>query len=495
MITGFFLIPLLAGLFAFLIKDDKVRRLLLVLTALFHSGFMVNSWFHRPEPFFYNWIALDNIGLLFLSITSIIFLAISFYSVGYLAKERHTHVDYEENIFFSNASEAVFTSFLLLLLSTMSLVTISNNFGLLWVAIEASTLASAPLIYFHRHHRSLEATWKYLMLCSVGIALSLLGNFLLAASLPLNLDEYLSLNLDYLISHPRGINLVFLKTASIFFLVGYGTKMGLAPMHTWVPDTYSESPSVIAAVMGCLSNCCFLAVLRVFQICNATGLGEFCRELLIIFGLFSMGVAAVFIMRQFDYKRLLAYSSIEHMGILTLGIGLGGAATFGSVLHTVNHSLTKAMLFLVAGNILAVYQTKNISEVKGILKTIPISGALWLSGFFSITGFPPFGTFISEFTILKGALEQGYYVVAVIYLILLALIFIGMSIAVLGMAHGEKPEFHAQVKAYENMDKVHTWLSLVPPAVLGAMVLCLGFYLPYEFSSLLTSISKTLGAP
>ncbi len=496
MISAFFLIPAIAGLISFFLKNDKIRRTLLVITAVLHSLLTIYSWFNRPEPFFNQWLILDNLGLLFLSITSIIFLAVSFYSVGYLAKERHTHIDFEENVFFTNASEAVFTGCMLLFLATMSLVTISNNFGLIWVAVEASTLASAPLIYFHRHHRSLEATWKYLMICSVGIALALLGNFLLAVSLPEKIDEATFLNLNQMVLQASALKLVYLKTAFIFFIVGYGTKMGLAPMHTWLPDAHSEAPSAVSALLsGALLNCSFLGILRAYQVCNAAGLGSFCKDLFIILGLLSMAIATIFIMRQVDYKRMLAYSSIEHMGILTLGVGLGGAATFGSMLHTINHSLTKAMLFLVAGNILSVYKTKRISDIKGVLKLIPVSGTLWLAGFLSITGFPPFGTFLSEFTILKGALEQGYFAVAVIYLILLALIFIGMSINVLGMSHGNIPESKSLAITYENLNVSETWFTIVPPAILGVMILFLGLYLPKELTVFFQSITETLGVP
>lgn len=495
MISLFFLIPAVAGLIAFFLNSDKSRRALLVFTAIAHTSLTIYSWLNKPEPLFYDWLVLDNTGLLFLSITSVIFLAVAFYCAGYLSREKAKHLDFEENIFFKNASEAVFTGFLLLFLSTMSLVTISNNFGLIWVAIEASTLVSAPLIYFHKHHRSLEATWKYLMICSVGIALALLGNFLFAVSFTAKVDESISLSLNQLLLHAGSLKQVYLKTAFIFFLVGYGTKMGLAPMHTWLPDAHSEAPSAVSALLsGALLNCSFLAILRAFQVCNAAGLADFCKELFIILGLLSMAVATIFILGQADFKRMLAYSSVEHMGILALGTGIGGSAAFGSVLHTVNHSFTKAMLFLLAGNIISFYKSKQIYSINGLVRTIPISGTLWMAGFFSITGFPPFGTFLSEFTILKGALEQGHFLVAVIYLTLLALIFIGMAIAILGMSQGEtvaKPENGIP----ESLKLSSTWLTVIPPALLGIFVLFLGFYLPPGFTSFLEEIAQSLGTP
>jgi len=498
MISLFFLIPAIAGLFAFILKNDKIRRALLVFIAFLNAGFTIYTWFNRPSSFFSEWLMLDDIGLLFLSITSLIFLMVALYCVGYLSKEKtdSDNENLEKNIFFTNAPEAVFTGFLLLFLASMSLVTISNNFGLLWVAVETSTLVSAPLIYFHKHNRSLEAIWKYLMICSVGIALALLGNFLLAVSLPPKIDEFLALNLNQIISHGHSLKPIYLKTAFIFFLVGYGTKMGLAPMHTWLPDAHSEAPSAVSALLsGALLNCSFLGILRAFQVCNSAGLGSFCKELLIIFGLFSMLISAIFILRQVDYKRMLAYSSIEHMGILALGIGIGKSAVFGSVLHSVNHSVTKAMLFLLAGNILSVYKTKKVADVKGILKVIPITGTLWIAGFLSITGFPPFGTFLSEFTILKGALEQKYYLVAIIYLFLLAMIFIGMAISVLSMSYGSPNlEITKVNKIFENLKSPKTLFTIIPPAILGLIVLCIGLYLPNVFVEFLQAISKSLGA-
>jgi hydrogenase-4 component F len=318
-----------------------------------------------------------------------LFLACSLYAFWYLSAEAgKKKQDFEEGVFFTNEPSAIFCSCLLAFLATMTLVTLSQHFGLLWVAMEATTLASAPLIYFHRHHRSLEATWKYLLICSVGIALALLGNFfmVIAASVPEVKDK--SMIFSNLIGQGQFMNIPWLKAAFLFFLVGYGTKMGLAPMHTWLPDAHSEAPSVVSALLsGALLNCAFLGILRSFQICSAAGLGQFCQELLVLFGLLSMGWAAVFILGQSDYKRMLAYSSVEHVGILALGVGIGAGATFGAMLHAVNHSLTKAMLFLTAGNILAIYKTKNTKNITGIMSVMSATGVLWIAGFLAITAF------------------------------------------------------------------------------------------------------------
>ena len=198
----------------------------------------------------------------------------------------------------------------------------------------------------------------------------------------------------------------WLKAAFIFLLVGYGTKMGLAPLHNWLPDAHSQAPSLVSALLsGALLNCAFLGILRGHQIMLGAGLGGFSGTLLVFFGLVSMFVAAIFIVGQGHYKRMLAYSSVEHMGILALAVGLGGAAAFGGMLHAMCHSLTKCMLFLLAGNILARYHTYSSYDVHGLRWTIPVTGALWMGGFLAIVGSPPFGLFVSEFRILKGILQ------------------------------------------------------------------------------------------
>lgn len=490
MIEALILVPALAGLAAFIIRSDRVRRVLLVLTALLHCGLVAFAWVERPAPLWSGWLSLDALGLLFLSIISVLFLVASIYAVGYLHREsRGIRKDFfEENVLFTNEPEAVFTGCLLLFLATMTLVTISQHFGLLWVAIEATTLASAPLIYFHRHHRSLEATWKYLMICSVGIALALLGNLLLAVAAVGPSGESVPMVLRDLIQHGSYLNGAWLKAAFLFIFVGYGTKMGLAPLHTWLPDAHSESPSVVSALLsGALLNCAFLGILRAQQVCVAAGEETFARDLWLGFGLLSIVLAAVFIVGQTDYKRMLAYSSVEHMGILSLGVGLGGAGVFGALLHTVNHALTKAMLFLVAGNILRIYKTKSTTDVRGVLQLLPISGTLWMMGFLAITGSPPFGPFLSKFTILKAAFDQGQTFIAIVYVAFLALIFMGMATAVLHMAQG--------VPSAQRDDRTRSeiLLAVAPPVLLALLVFVLGIYVPPFFSALLQEAARALG--
>lgn len=487
MILLLILIPLLTALLILIIRVDALRHILLIAAAVCHTSLMAACWRHTPEPALNGWIAMDATALLFLSITSVLFLAASVYAAGYLRAEGHgCRKDFEEDEIFMNAPQAIFIACLLLFLATMTLVITSQHFGLLWVAMEATTLVSAPLIYFHRHHRSLEATWKYLLICSVGIAVSLLGNFFLAIAASVPGTETLSLMRADLIANGTLLMTPWVKAAFIFFLVGYGTKMGLAPLHTWLPDAHSEAPSLVSALLsGALLNCAFVGILRAFEVTAAAGLLVFGQDLLVLFGLISMAFAAVFIIGQADYKRMLAYSSVEHMGILALGTGLGGAAVFGSMLHAVNHSLTKAALFMIAGNVLAAYKTKTAKDVRGIASVLPVSGVLWIAGILSITGFPPFGTFLSEFTILKASLDQGRYFVAAAYLILLAFIFIGISAIAFRMSQGKSV---APVEI-----PTERTLSILPPALLVSAVLLFGFYIPAPLNNCLHSIAGLLG--
>jgi len=481
------LIPTAAGIAAMGLRNPAaLRRTLLPAAAAAHTALTAMCWAVRPEPVLDGWLGLDELSLLVLSITSGLFLAAAVYAAGYLRREPPRKTDFQDGGLFTDAPEARFVACLLLFLATMTLVTLSRHLGLLWVGVEATTLASAPLIYFHRHHRSLEATWKYLLICSVGIALALQGNFFLAVAATGSREVHLTV--EHLQAHAGQLDPVWLKAAFLFLLVGYGTKMGLAPMHTWLPDAHSEAPSVVSALLsGALLNCAFLGILRVHALMGVAGLGEFSGQLLTGFGLLSMAVAAVFIIEQADYKRLLAYSSVEHMGILALGAGVGGLAGMGAMLHMVNHSLAKGMLFLLAGNILAVYRTKTAPQVRGLLQTLPVTGPLWVAGFLAIAGSPPFGLFVSELVILKGALQQGQTAVAIGYLLLLGVAFAAMARIVLRMAYGSPAGIAVDPERSRG-----AW-AVVPPMALGAVVLALGLCLPDWLQSALTEAAAAAG--
>jgi hydrogenase-4 component F len=487
MLEALVLVPVLAAALVLALAADRPRRAVLVAAAGLHAVLTAATFVHPPAPAFGRLLELDAPGQLFLALASLLFLAVAVYATGYLRGEgQGAKRDFQDGAAFKNAPERIFTCCLCLFLAAMTVVTTTRNLSVLWVGIEGTTLSSAPLIYFHRHRRSLEATWKYLVICSVGIALALLGNILFSVAFYDPASPLASMDLTAMLPRAAGAGQPWLKAAFIFLIVGYGTKMGLAPMHNWLPDAHSQSPSLVSALLsGALLNCAFLGILRAHQILGAAGLADFSGQLLVLFGLFSMGLAAVFIVGQGDYKRLLAYSSVEHMGILALGVGIGGGAVFGAMLHAVSHSLTKGALFLLSGNILALYHTRSCHDARGLSRSLPVTAALWMAGFLAICGSPPFGLFVSELTILRAMLAKGTVVPAVCYLVFLAVIFVGMSVPVTRMVQGPLPPA-TPAPGRERFS------SLAPPLALLACVLALGLYLPAPLVRFLNQAARAV---
>ena len=276
-------------------------------------------------------------------------------------------------------------------LFTMVLALSVKNMGIMWIAIEATTLASAFLVGFYNHKHALEAAWKYVIICSVGIAIALLGIIFLHLSSIDVLKSQQFLDWTALYDNAKSLKSSIARFAFIFILIGFGTKAGLAPMHTWLPDAHSQAPSPISALLsGVLLNSAMYAIFRTTAIVNRNlGGSVYTGRLLMAVGILSMLTAAIFILTQKDYKRLLAYSSIEHMGIIAVSLGIfTPLSVFGALLHMINHSLTKSMLFLSSGNILQKYNTKQIRKIKGVLKLLPVSGTAFLLGLFAIAGTP-----------------------------------------------------------------------------------------------------------
>jgi len=467
------LLPLLLAGLATLVPSNRARPWLLPLAGLMHLSLAVLALLHPQPAGAGGWLVLDPPGRIILLQVSVLYLLCAFYAVGYL---RHRQ----------ERSNRVFCVCLLAFLGTMSLVTWSHHLGLMWVGMEATTLVTAPLIYFNRTQHSIEATWKYLMVGSVGIALALLGTFFLAyAALHAGLES--TLTFEDLLRHAPQLSKPWLHAGFVLLLVGYGTKMGLAPMHTWKPDAYGEAPGVVGAILaGGVTNCAFLALLRVYHICGAAQENVYASRLLLAMGLLSMAVAGIFMVGQRDFKRMLAYSSVEHMGILTLGLGIGAPALFGTLLHVITNGMTKGVLFLSAGNIHRAYASKNLDQVRGAIRRLPLSGWLFLAGFLAITGSPPFGPFISEFAILNGAFDARRFVVAGLFLFLLLVVFTGMGATVLQVVQGRPP---AEVRQSPYRDG---WLTVAPIMVFMALVLLLGIYLPRPLTSLLNDAVRYL---
>ena len=463
--------PLIMAGLVFVFPGNRAKVFLLMMTALFHLSCVVSFWKETPQAQWQNYLSLDVLGLLVLSIISVLFTAVSFYLIAYFKREESRSIH-------------IFVACLLVFLSTMTLITVSRHLGLLWIAVETTTLFSAILINFHHTPRGIEATWKFLLICSVGIAMALLGTLFLAVAA----TNIKSLLLEDLLSNAPSLDMSWLRLSVIFLLVGYGTKMGLVPMHNWKPDTYGEAPGPVGALMaGALTSCAFLAILRIGQICHQANQMAFFQSIMLLLGVLSLFVASIFILSQTDFKRMLGYSSIEHMGILVLGIGLGGIGFYGSLYHMLNNAFAKGLMFLLAGNLYRQYKTSKMKNIQGVLHSYPWTGALLLAGFLCVTGFPPFGAFFSELMILNAAITGKHYVVAFLYVLFLAVIFIGMSRIVLKMALGTPSDKKGDEPFHESVGMV------VPIVILGLFVLFLGIYMPPYVNEALQAASGLLG--
>jgi hydrogenase-4 component F len=469
------LVPAAGALAAFTVPSDRARPLVLVATAAAHLGLTIAVLAGVVPPPGGDWLWLDPPGRIVLGLVSLLFFGCAVYAVGYLQ-------------FREGRPNRVFVACLGALLGTITLAILARHLGLMWVAIEGSALAAAPLIYFNNNARSIEATWKYLLVGSVGVALALLGTFFLAYA-AIRSGANTSLRFDDLAAVGPQLSTPWLKAAFVLLLVGYGTKMGLAPMHTWKPDAYGEAPGLAGALLaGGVTSAAFLAILRVLHICHAAGEGPFANRLLILLGLVSMGVAGALMVGQKDFKRMLAYSSVEHMGILALGIGIGGLGAFGAMLHLVCNGLTKGVLFLSAANLHRAYGSKSTDEVSGTLRRVPLSGSLFLVGFFAITGAPPFGPFLSELTIAKAAFGAGHALAGGFYLAFLMVVFVGMGATVLQVSLGDGPEPKAGWR-----DRL---LTTGPIIGFLFLVLVLGVFIPAPLDAALRDAASWVeGAP
>jgi len=469
LVASLLMLPAISGAIAYVRVSPRARIALLLGTAAIHLLGTTCLWWSRDHAGLGSWLQVDALGLLVLTVVSLVFFTVAIYTVGFLATQ-------------PERGGRTFVACLLAFLTAATLVALAHHLALLWIGMEATTLSLAPLVFYRKDRRSLEAVWKYLLLSSVGIALALFGTFFLAAAQvagrPLVLED-LVLNAGTL--EPR-----LLRAAFVFLLVGYGTKMGLAPLHSWKPDTYGEAPSPVAALMaGALTSCAFLGLARATQVMVAAGEGAFIRPPLFALGLASLVVSAGFMLSQTDLKRLLAYSSVEHMGILAIALGIGGAGSYGAALHLVNNGLMKGAMFLAVGNVVLLSGTSEAGATRGLLTRAPLTAMFLLAGLFAVTGSPPFGFFISELTILGAAFHAGLLWLVVVMLLLFAIVFIGMARVLLGVAYGV-PREDAQPLA-ETFPLVSGFL------ILGGLVLMLGLYIPGPLQAVLSEAARGLG--
>jgi hydrogenase-4 component F len=426
-------------------------------------------------------LLLDHLGLLMTLIIVLITFVASIYSIGYLGEEL------DEKLFSLSALKRYY-ALLYIFIFTMLLVVTTANLGVLWVGMEATTLTSALLVVFYNKEESLEAGWKYLILCTVGIGFALFGTIFMYLAAYKSFGETSNvLNWQFLAAQASNLNPKLVKLAFIFVLIGYGTKAGFVPMHTWLPDAHSQSPTPISAMLsGVMLNCAIYGILRYFIITqHAVGNG-YTSRLMLIFGLASLVIATPFILLQRNFKRLLAYSSIEHMGIIAIGIGFGGVyGLYGALLHTLNHALTKSLMFFSVGNIRLKYGTTLFDRVQqGLIHTMPLTAGLLVIGTLAIIGMPPFGLFISEFNILIAGFTSGSYLASAIFLIALALVAAGFLFHMLKMVVGRPPE-------NVNRGESNRW-NLVSMAMLAASILVLGLYMPDYLNTLLSEAARII---
>ncbi len=473
------IIPIItASLFLFINKRlhsaiNLLGSLAAMVTGLYLS---VSVFVNGPVSFASGIFYIDILSAFIIVIVSIISFISTLYSLNYMKVEvMHGSIE---------AGKMKWYYFLLhLFTSTMLLVTIVNNLGVMWVAIEATTLASALLVGFYNKEASLEAAWKYVIICTVGITFALFGIILAYYSSVSVLGQSSNaLNWVALQEIAGKLNPRLIKLSFIFILIGFGTKAGLAPMHTWLPDAHSQAPSPVSALLsGVLLNTTLYAILRFHIIANKSVGNGFSSNLLMIFGLISIAIAVPFIILQYDFKRMLAYSSVEHIGIVTFAVGLGGEmGLFGALLHLFNHAMAKSLMFMVAGNITQKYKTKKMARIKGVLEAIPYTGTMLMIGVLAITGMPPFSIFTSEFIIANAGFSQGKIIAGMLFLGLLALIFTGMFYHAAKMAFGEKP-----LKIQSGETSVTNLAAMTVPL---AFILTMGLYVPPYFREVLDQI-------
>lgn len=455
------IVPMAAAVLAFLWPDNRTRPWLLPVAGVIHT--LLSFWmFLDPPPVATGaWLGFDPLARAVLPAMSLLFLVCAFYGVSYLK------VRAERN-------NRVFIGALLTVVGLLSAGHQARHLGLLWIFTEGVTLAAVPMLHFNGTPRAFEATWKYLLVGGTGIALSLLGSFCLGYA-SLHGGGKGDLTFVALMHQGAELSRPWVLIGWVLLLAGYGTKMGLAPMHTWKPEVYGESAGIVGAILaGGVTSVAFTAILRVRAVIGAAGEGAIADHTLLAIGLFSMLVAALFLLGTRDFKRMLAYSSVEHMGILTFGASLGRVGMVAALFHVWSNGLTKGALFLSAGNIRRAAGSPSMDEVRGMAAITPRSAAIFVTGMFAVTACPPFGPFFSELKVVRAALETGHGAATAMFLGCLLLAFFGLTRVVFGIVDG-RPRTAAKATGKRF---VETAGVILPPLLLLALSLWLGLFSP-----------------
>jgi hydrogenase-4 component F len=420
---------------------------------------------------------VDSLNVFLVALTAFVSTTTSIFSRPYMRIE-------EEHGKLNPARLRLYHSMYQLFVFTMLLVLLTNNMGLLWVALEAATLTTVLLVSLYRTPASLEAAWKYFILCGVGIAQALFGTILLYMAS----QKVLGTGIEALLwTHLAGVRSQLepnvLSIAFVFLLVGYGTKVGLVPLHNWLPDAHAEGPTPVSAVLsGLLLNVALYALVRCKVLTDGALGSPFAGELMMGFGLLSVAVAAFFLSRQRDIKRMFAYSSIEHMGLVTFAFGMGGPiASFAGLLHMTVHSLTKSAIFYAVGHAAQKTGTQVMEEIRGLIKVSPTVGWGLMLGTIAILGLPPFGVFASEFLIITSAMRQQPWATPIL-LVSLGVAFAAVFRQVQPMVFGDT-----------TAKRLPHPPALVPVFVHLALVLLLGLYVPPYLADWYREAARLIG--
>src|SRR5271166_4643122 len=386
----------------------------------------------------------DSLSALVILLTASVALICASYSIGYLRDDQQSgELGDDPGGKEQMALLRMYYTLTPLFVFSMLLMAMANNLGVMWAAMEATTLASIFLVTFYGKVNSLEAAWKYAMIGGVGLSMALFGTLVAYyAGHSLTGSAALSgLNWSVLAQHAGELDKTSMRLAFVLILMGYGTKAGLAPMHTWKPDAYSQAPVPTAALLSsAMMNCALYGLIR-FYILTSRCLGaEYPSRLLLLFGLLSMGVSIPFVLVQTHYRRLLAYSTIDHAGIMTTALGIGGAlGSLGLMLHMAFHTIAKALLFLCAGNVYQHFKTNQFSEIKGgVMRAMPLTGVVFFMAMLAIIGMPPFALFQSEFLIVRAAFDSGHVLTGVLFVLFSTGVFAGVLLLVGGMILGPR---------------------------------------------------------
>ena len=423
----------------------------------------------------------DALSALVVGLTALVSLVCSIYAVGYLRHDAAGGKATEGQLRRYYALTPLFVSMMLL-------VPLADNLGVMWVAIESTTLASVLLVTFYNQKTSFEAGWKYIIIGSIGISLALFGTVFTyySAVEVLGPGQHDGMNWSVLNAMADRLDPHAMRVAFLLVLLGYGTKAGLAPMHTWKPDAYAEAPVPSAALLGAaFINCAVYGIIR-FDVLAEKCLGhEFSGNLMVGFGVASILVAAPFILVQRNFRRLLAYSSIDHAGIMVAALGFGGKlGALGAALHMLFHGVTKPLLFFCAGNVQQHFGTPYFRKVRGVISILPWTGGLFLMAAFAVTGVPPFGIFQSEFTVLSAGLAGHHNWMALLFVAGVVAIFVGFLTRMAGLSLG------APLRNEPRAAECPWKLSAL--ALTALPVIVLGFWLPDPIMQLVQDAAKII---